>query len=499
MKTHIIHLEAYDDYASTSDQMAWAKSERILLVYPKRGKSDQTILDLILINRKATQLGSQLAIVSDDGQLADFAEENNIPVFSSIKKAQRESWGDPLVRMQVKRIESKKRLGVLRNQVISERRKRYPYENNWTRVIVFSLAVLAVILLLFVFVPSAVITLPLESRTQKIQITLFADPALNSPSLTGGVPVTINALFIEDRAEIASTGTIEIGDNPASGLVTISKNTPESVFIPEGTIFSTLSDPIIRFESTRTINLTLGVGETADIPVKAIEAGSQGNVVAGSIQAVEGALGTQITVVNSEAMVGGTDRSNPAPVEDDYEKLKSVLIEQLERKALDEIKKSTVEGKSIPVKILLKSIIKEELIPDFNSPSDVLALTMEAKMEVWVVKDQDILDAITISLEANIPSGYIAVPETLEIQEISDPLSTPINGKPQWKVTATQQIVPSWSAAEISQRAAGRKIDEVQEMLSASIDLAETATIEVKPFQCGILPIIPFQIEVISE
>lgn len=499
MKTHIIHLEAYDDYASTSDQMAWAKSERILLVYPKRGKSDQTILDLILINRKATQLGSQLAIVSDDGQLADFAEENNIPVFSSIKKAQRESWGDPLVRMQVKRIESKKRLGVLRNQVISERRKRYPYENNWTRVIVFSLAVLAVILLLFVFVPSAVITLPLESRTQKIQITLFADPALNSPSLIGGVPVTINALFIEDLAEIASTGTIEIGDNPASGLVTISKNTPESVFIPEGTIFSTLSDPIIRFESTRTINLTLGVGETADIPVKAIEAGSQGNVVAGSIQAVEGALGTQITVVNSEAMVGGTDRSNPAPVEDDYEKLKSVLIEQLERKALDEIKKSTVEGKSIPVKILLKSIIKEELIPDFNSPSDVLALTMEAKMEVWVVKDQDILDAITISLEANIPSGYIAVPETLEIQEISDPLSTPINGKPQWKVTATQQIVPSWSAAEISQRAAGRKIDEVQEMLSASIDLAETATIEVKPFQCGILPIIPFQIEVISE
>ncbi len=499
MKTHIIHLEAYDDYASTSDQMAWAKSERILLVYPKLGKSDQTKLDLILINRKAIQLGSQLAIVSDDEQLMDFAEENNIPIFSSVKKAQRESWGDTLVRKQVKWKESKKRLRFLRNQVISDRRNRKPYENNWTRVTVFSFAVLAVILLFFVFVPSAVITLPLESRTQKIQITLFADPALNSPSLNGGVPVTINSLFIEGQAEIASTGTIEIGDSPASGLVTISKNTPESIIVPEGTIFSTLSDPIIRFELSRTINLPLGVGETSDIPVKAIEAGSQGNVVAGSIQAVEGALGTQISVVNSEAMVGGTDRSSPAPIEDDYEILRKIVIEQLEGKALDEIKKSNVEGKSIPVKILLKRIIKEELIPDFNSPSDILTLSLEAEMEVWVVRDQDILNAITISLEANLPSGYIVVPESLEIQEISDPLFVPINGKPQWKVTASQQIVPSWSAAEISQRAAGRKIDEVQEMLSAYIDLAETATIEVKPFQWGILPIIPFQIEVISE
>jgi len=62
MKTQVIQLDLHDDVTSVRDKMSWAKTPRILLVYPRRSHNLGRLLDLRLLQRHASILGAQLAI-----------------------------------------------------------------------------------------------------------------------------------------------------------------------------------------------------------------------------------------------------------------------------------------------------------------------------------------------------------------------------------------------------------------------------------------------------
>src|SRR5512134_1278429 len=95
MKTHIIQLEQYDDIVSARDKMSWAKGDRILMVWPERGRVLYRRLDLALLQRQSQAQGAQLALVTQDPEVRYFAPRLGIPVFKSLRKAQRAAWGLP--------------------------------------------------------------------------------------------------------------------------------------------------------------------------------------------------------------------------------------------------------------------------------------------------------------------------------------------------------------------------------------------------------------------
>ena len=64
MKTQIITLESHDDLISVRDKLSWAKTPRILLVWPKYEKVTLRVLDLKVLQRHAGSLGSQLGLVT---------------------------------------------------------------------------------------------------------------------------------------------------------------------------------------------------------------------------------------------------------------------------------------------------------------------------------------------------------------------------------------------------------------------------------------------------
>jgi len=81
MKTQVIHLDPHDDLISIRDRMAWAKTPRILLVWPKRGHVGVRPLDLTLLRRHAEALGAELGIVTRNGEIRAAARELGIPFF----------------------------------------------------------------------------------------------------------------------------------------------------------------------------------------------------------------------------------------------------------------------------------------------------------------------------------------------------------------------------------------------------------------------------------
>src|SRR5688500_20307884 len=83
MRTQIITLESHDDLISVRDRMSWAKTPRILLVWPKYEKVTLRQVDLKVLQRHALSLGAQLGLVTRARRVRADAEALKIPVFES--------------------------------------------------------------------------------------------------------------------------------------------------------------------------------------------------------------------------------------------------------------------------------------------------------------------------------------------------------------------------------------------------------------------------------
>ncbi|MBP6210838.1 MAG: hypothetical protein KA473_15505, partial [Anaerolineales bacterium] len=94
MKTQIITLASHDDLISVRDKLSWAKTPRILLVWPKYEKVNLRLLDLKVLQRHADSLGAQLGLVTRRAKVRRDAESLGIPVFKSTTAAQRDLWPD---------------------------------------------------------------------------------------------------------------------------------------------------------------------------------------------------------------------------------------------------------------------------------------------------------------------------------------------------------------------------------------------------------------------
>jgi hypothetical protein len=64
LKTTIIALEDHDDLVSVRDRLAWAKTPRIVLTWPKYARVPLTVLDLVVLQRHAGALGARLGLVT---------------------------------------------------------------------------------------------------------------------------------------------------------------------------------------------------------------------------------------------------------------------------------------------------------------------------------------------------------------------------------------------------------------------------------------------------
>src|ERR1700690_634645 len=92
MKTQIIALESHDDLISVRDRMSWAKSPRILLVWPKFEKVTLRPVDLRILQQHAHYLGADLGVVTRRANIRRDAQGFGIPVFDSSAAAQRDAW-----------------------------------------------------------------------------------------------------------------------------------------------------------------------------------------------------------------------------------------------------------------------------------------------------------------------------------------------------------------------------------------------------------------------
>ncbi len=497
MKTQVIQIDPHDDVISIRDKMSWVKASRMLLVFPRRTRVLSRPLDLQLLKRHADHLGVQLALVTRSVEIRDAAGELGISIFQSAAVAQRRDWKDGGEKANLIRQSPRPDLWKLRAEV-------FQTEAAWqnhpvVRLGLFSLAVLAVLAVLTIFIPSATIVLEPKIQTQNQTLEVSASQAVKSISLAGSLPVATTTIEVDGNKTAPSTGTAVFPDQPAQGIVRFRNQTTEIIGIPSGTVVETVGGAVIRFATTADGVADAGVGKTVDLPVQAINGGSDGNLPAGSLIAIEGDLGTSLSVSNPDPTSGGTEQTNVVPTGSDRTKLYDDLLGELQQKALLQLPQILTTGDVvIPDSLKVSETITETFVPAEGQPGNFITLSLQVQFQALYVKGMDIQSLAKGVMDSNLPVGFTPAVQTIQVTNLNAP-ATGADGIAHWQMVAERPLQARIDPSRVAQFVAGLKLQEANRRLAGTFSLASKPNIRVIPSWWPWAPWLPFRITTVVK
>ena len=491
MKTQIITLESHDDLISVRDKLSWAKTPRILLVWPKYEKVTLRVLDLKVLQRHADSLGAQLGLVTRHAHVRRDAESLGIPVFISTTTAQRELWPDSVPRSRRVPKAPRRDLRQIRDNVYE---KEAPWRTSLPgRVLTFTAGVIAVLAVAGIFVPRAALTLYPEAQTQSIVIPVAAGESIESISVTGLIPAQTLSVTLDAEQSLAVTSEISVPKSRSKGIARFTNLSQDEVNIPAGTVVATESST--RFVTLNVTRLPAGVDEFVDVPIEALEAGAQGNISADTITIVEGPLGLSISVTNPNLLKGGANSRLIGATDEDRVKLRDVVMENLHRDA-----ESQLRAQMAPADLLLMDtfevvqISEENFSPSAGEPGKTLLLNMQVEFSVRYVLDDDLRQLSLSTWNASVENGFESTASPI-YKVITDP-STDNSGISHFELEVTRTLLRQVDEMQVFSIVRGHKPELIKDELISRLSLRQPPEINITPAWWTWLPLIPFNISV---
>lgn len=503
MKTYIIQLESDDDILSACDKMRWSKGGRILLVWPEKERMLNRRLDLVLLQRQSLELGAKLAFVSRDPEIRYYAPRLGIPLFKKLRKAQRAPWRVPR-RYQKEQQKADEAPGPgyppsgadgeTTPRLLPERPPRPSMPHPAIRVVAFTMGVLAFLSIAAVLFPSAEISLIPVHTIQESKISVYAHPDISQASISGDIPARWKTVTVEGRGSIPASSSIDVPTRMATGNVEFTNLTDQSISIPVGTVVRTDGSDGMRFQVTKSGQISPGTGNNITLPIRCLTAGAIGNLPAHQIVAIEGNLGTQVSVTNPFPTRNGSDNQAPIPTEEDREQLFATLKKSLERTALQELT-SALEANDliIPDSLQIVSILEENYQPAEDQPADHLELNLRLEFQALFISNQDLVQLAQMVLDSNLPAGFMKTSDTVDLEQITIPMLDD-NGNLRWSIQAKREIQAIVKEPQAIQIVLGQTPQNAQYMLKTYLPIEAPIQMRLSPEWWPRLPILPFRI-----
>ena len=266
--------------------------------------------------------------------------------------------------------------------------------------------------------------------------------------------------------------------------------------VEEGTVVRSQGPEAVRFIVTEPGAVPAGPGQTISLPVRSLSLGSQTNLPAGSLTAIEGKLGTELAVTNDKPAQHGGDRQESAPTLDDRQELSRMLVEALEETALTELQVGLGEGDLVaPSSLSLINTLDKSFQPSEKSPANRLDLNLRLEYEAIVVDEGDIQALAETVLNANLPGGYTPVEGSLEVEKIS-PLSLSGDSSVQFSIRARRILQADVTPPQVVRLSLGLPPDQAGARMEAALPIEQRPKITLFPDWWPRLPILPFRISV---
>ncbi len=500
MKTQIITLESHDDLISVRDRMSWAKTPRILLVWPKYEKVTLRQVDLKVLQRHAVSLGAQLGLVTRARRVREDAEALKIPVFESTGQAQRVAWPEPRRRKWSHR-PPRKDLREKRDQLSAGRETTVWRNHPVVRVAALTLGVFSVLALVALFIPHAEVTLQPQSKIQSIVLPVTASPSVDAVFITGSIPAREKRVIVEGTHSVVVTGEGVIPQSKAKGLVVFRNLTQQAVTVPAGTAVRTADAAAVRFVTMSDGEVEAGIGKTLELPVEAVEGGLTGNVEAETITVVEGRLGLSLSVTNPEPLEGGREIPSVQASDQDHKRVKEELLADLEKEARTKLVEDLAAGDVLfDNSFNVSQTLSEVYDPPAGAAGVKLTLSMQVEFSARYAAASDLTELAALALNASLPAGFHAAddPEALTVKSAAKPTLN-ADGSTRWTIRAERRIVQSINQAQVMQLIQGAAPGRAQALLKQNLPLGGIPEIRLSPSWWPWVPIVPFRISVVVQ
>ncbi len=498
MKTQIIALEAHDDFISVRDRMSWAKSPRILLVWPKYEKIALRAADLRILQQHASTLGAEMGIITRRGEVRRDAERFGIPVFSSAKAAQRQAWSarEPLSVPKPANRRTRAELEAMKAAAgVAEADWR---SRPLARIGFFALGVLAVLAIAAIFVPEAQVTVTPVSQQQSITLPVVASSDTTSVLLTGSIPAHQMTVSVSASQSARILTQSSIPDSKARGVARFTNLTQTALTIPAGTVVYSLAPTAAQFATLNDTHLPGNINAIVEVPIMAVKGGASGNLPANAIRAIEGSLSLSAAVSNPSPTEGGSDRMAAAPSDADRKRLHEVVLGLLQAQAQQVISESIGEKDVLLAGTLKMGQVTEETYdPPVGQPGNLLSLTVRTDFTGGYVKGDELDQLAEATLNAAMPVGFAPVPNSMTVQVMGTP-SVDNTGAAHFQLRVLRRIAEGLDLERANVLVRGHSPQQAQRILMDALHLEKPPKIALMPPWWPWMPLVPFRVTVTS-
>ncbi|MDO9087857.1 MAG: baseplate J/gp47 family protein [Anaerolineaceae bacterium] len=455
-------------------------------------------MEIILILRAAEEIGTQLSVVTDDPVIRRQMQDLGVSTFGSIPEAQKRPWRKPkFINRSILKMEKVRQ--PLNLEYLENSKKALKEIPSTIRWILFVTSILSFLLIIFIFIPSATVTIAPVQNDQDINMDFRSDLSIMQSTITGAIPASVVEIELESQLEGESTGIIRIPEKNANGEVTFRNLSDREITIPSGTIVRTTNEPFVRFQTTKEVNLDPGIESTINVSVICLQGGIIGNIPSGAINAIESDLGGNVTVINDKAMTGGVDIKTFSPTEGDYSRLKNELIKKMYDDVINEIQNSYPQALLIPKdSIVVKLIISEERLPEVGNPAERHVLKLKVIYSAWIILKEDVDKSIELALNANLSSQFLPVVDSINYQLNENSIEYS-NNKVKWNASASRKIISKIDQQEIIKKIIGKSKSQASAIIMDEIPLQKEPVFEIFPKFMNFLPFLPYQITVVID
>ncbi len=489
MKTQVIHVENYDSLPSVLDKISQVEAYRLILVdNPNIGFMIRKSA-IVQILRACGSRGIQLGMVSKRYDLIAICGDYGITVFDDLTSAQYQDWNENLLpRVDGKRTKNKKPLEKPENIVSKP-------ENPLIRWIFFSLAIIAVLVLLISVIPSATIIVDTPAISDRVSYPIRFSPNNSIVSVTSGVP----SVYFDHTDEIVLSQSVNdktlLPAGFATGSVIFTNLTEISGVIPKGTIISTLGDSPILFITTDDLPIEGKRGFQVSGMATAVEPGENGNVSGGMIQQIQAILPFQAEVSNPESFSGGSSEMKNIAGISDRNSLRENAILSLKEIIIRKISDDTAGDYVIfPNTYKLMNIIREEFYPPEGNPGDTLTIHLTATGSIEGIKKEDLLQYFSELAKLDLSREVIAG-INLESIDVTCSDATP---KEDYACQISGERLLSRSIDEwmVKRLVMGKTPKQAEKAIRNYFPEVNTVSIDIKPNGWFIIPLATYRVKV---
>ncbi len=503
MKTQILQLEAHDDVISILDKIGWAQTERVLLVLPPRKRVLATKLDLLRLKRHTQSRGCQLAFVTNDSLVKALAKEVKIPCYRTIQKAHQADWNKeqideskPIADPPSKKLPLSEQIEVIQTLRARDLANNTPF---WARMLWFGLAVISVLSILAVLIPSASIRLKPPTQQQTMLLPMVATYRVQQARLSGEIPISTRSVTVEGTKTSKVSGTIRLPKDFATGEVILTNLTDQPIEVPKGTILRTLDQKPRRYATQETVTLEDGNQKSVTVLVQAFQAGESENAQPNEIRAVEGLLGLKISVENPQPILGGSSINAPAPNERDRQLLFRQLQTELIHTAKETIRQQIqADDLLLPDSAIQTRVVRQEYSPAENTAADFLSLELELEVTFGIITKESLEDLGSLILSSSLPQGYVPLADTFSAS-CQDSMIEMEGGDYTCTLKLSRELQQAINPEEVRAHVVGKPRVTALEVLQHIYTLSKPAVIECFPDWFPLLPWLPMRIQILIE